>query len=223
MNWKIPVAVLTAAAVIVGVVALATSDDGDSDKPTITIAEHTDGAFTTGMVPHHEDAIEMAKIAQENAEHRQVKMLAGDIIAAQESEIAKLTAANDRLFGEPVSETDHGDLGLDESEMGMDMDPAELEQAKPFDRAFIDMMVLHHQGAIRMARVELAQGQDPELQSIASAIIEAQASEIREMNAWRQSWYGAPSPAGGVPPEGESSDSNSAGHDMDPMEGMEGM
>jgi len=34
-----------------------------------------------------------------------------------------------------------------------------LEEAIPFDRAFIDAMIPHHQGAIRMARLELARVQ----------------------------------------------------------------
>jgi uncharacterized protein (DUF305 family) len=54
------------------------------------------------------------------------------------------------------------------------------------------MMIPHHQGAIRMARIELAQGEDEELTELATAIIEAQSHEIEEMNSWRERWYGAP-------------------------------
>ncbi len=34
---------------------------------------------------------------------------------------------------------------------------------------------------------------------MSKAIISAQSKEIREMNRWRQSWYGSASPAGGIP------------------------
>jgi len=44
---------------------------------------------------------------------------------------------------------------------------------------------------------------DGELEELATAIIEAQSHEIEEMNSWREDWYGASSPAGGVPPEDE--------------------
>lgn len=84
------------------------------------------------------------------------------------------------------------------AERGRDR-PAAAGSAKPFDRQFIDMMVPNHQGAIRMARVELKRGKNTHLREIASAIVKAQAKEIREMNAWRTDWYGAPSPSGGVP------------------------
>jgi uncharacterized protein (DUF305 family) len=84
-------------------------------------------------------------------------------------------------------------------DMGMSMKMGALKDAKPFDRAFIDEMIPHHQGAIRMARAELAKGSDPELKKVATAIVAAQKKEIAQMNSWREQWYGSPSPAGGVP------------------------
>jgi uncharacterized protein (DUF305 family) len=50
-----------------------------------------------------------------------------------------------------------------------------------------------------MARAELAKGKHCQLRRIARNIVRDQAKEICTMNAWRQAWYGAPSPAGGVP------------------------
>jgi uncharacterized protein (DUF305 family) len=65
--------------------------------------------------------------------------------------------------------------------MGMDGDPSMLEDADPFDTAFIEMMIPHHEGAIAMAQVELDKGSDPELKALAQDIIEAQKREIGEM------------------------------------------
>jgi uncharacterized protein (DUF305 family) len=96
----------------------------------------------------------------------------------------------------------------------MDDDASMLEDAKPFDREFIDMMIPHHQGAIRMARVELEKGENRELKELAESIIDAQAKEIDEMNTWRVEWFGAVSPAGGVPAEEDGGDERSGGHGM---------
>ncbi len=52
------------------------------------------------------------------------------------------------------------------------------------DKDFATMMLPHHQGAIDMARVELAYGKDPMLRKLAGAIIKAQETEIAEMQAW---------------------------------------
>ncbi len=192
-------------ALVAGFLLLGGGDDAE--------ATETDGAFTTDMTPHHEMAIEMAEVAQQRAEHPEIQQLADDIVSTQQGEIEQLDAIHQRLFDEPVSEGDHGTLGLDEAAMGMSMDTSALETANPFDREFIDEMIPHHQGAIQMARIELADGEDQEAKDLANAIISAQSEEIEQMNSWREKWYGAPSPAGGVPAEGEAVPSHDAmGH-----------
>jgi uncharacterized protein (DUF305 family) len=145
------------------------------------------------MVPHHESAIEMAKIAQKRADRQPIAQLAEDIVAAQDREIGQMRDIKERLIVEGVKK---GDLGMSEDMKGMHTDAGMLEDAKPFDREFIDMMVPHHQGAIRMARVELDKGQNAELKKIAQAIVDSQAKEIEEMNAFRTDRYGSPSKAG---------------------------
>lgn len=195
-NLTLVVAALLAA--LVAAIALAACGDGEDSSAD---AKQTDGAFVVAMVPHHESAIEMAETASREGEHREVKELARQIIATQAAEIDDMEVIHQRLFGEPIGQASHGTLGMSAHEMGMHMDAAGLMGAKPFDREFIDMMVPHHQGAIRMARVQLAQGEDPELMQLAESIIAAQAGEIDEMNRWRTEWYGKPSPAGGMPPE----------------------
>jgi uncharacterized protein (DUF305 family) len=84
-------------------------------------------------------------------------------------------------------------MGMSESQMGMDMDPASLNDAKPLDRAFIDMMVPHHEGAVRMAKQQLEDGMKPQLRSMAEGIISAQRKEIAQMREWRKAWYGSAS------------------------------
>ncbi|MGI9020658.1 MAG: DUF305 domain-containing protein [Solirubrobacterales bacterium] len=190
---------LLACALAPAILLVAGCGGDDADEAAV----ETDGAFIVEMTAHHESAIEMAKMAEERAQHPEIRKLAGDILASQREEIDLLAGIHQRLFADPVEEGDHGTLGLEPHEAGMEMNTAELESARPFDRAFIDMMVPHHQGAIRMARVQLDQGQDVQLYDIAQSIIDVQSREIEEMNSWREEWYGAPSPAGGVPTEGE--------------------
>ena len=47
-----------------------------------------DADFVRGMIPHHQGAIDMAKILKENGKDPELKKLADDIITAQEKEIA---------------------------------------------------------------------------------------------------------------------------------------
>ncbi len=74
---------------------------------------------------------------------------------------------------------------------GMSMGDGMLPAGPNFDRTFIDNMVPHHQGAIAMARVELAKGKRAPLRTLARSIIASQSGEIRLMKTWRQRWYGS--------------------------------
>lgn len=58
------------------------------------------------------------------------------------------------------------------------------------DKAFLSGMIVHHEGAVAMARAVLANGKHPELKQMAEAIISAQTTEIAQMKAWQKSWYG---------------------------------
>ena len=53
------------------------------------------------------------------------------------------------------------------------------------DMDFSMMMIPHHQSAIDMARIELEQGDDPEMRAMAEMIIEAQEKEIEQLKAWQ--------------------------------------
>ncbi len=59
-----------------------------------------DERFIQAMIPHHEGAIAMAKDAQQKAEHPEIRMLAEDIITAQESEIAQMKQWQQEWFGQ---------------------------------------------------------------------------------------------------------------------------
>ncbi len=58
-----------------------------------------DQRFITAMIAHHEGALAMAKDAQQRAEHAEIKTLAGQIIAAQEQEIAQMRQWEQQWFG----------------------------------------------------------------------------------------------------------------------------
>jgi uncharacterized protein (DUF305 family) len=192
-----------AAALAVLIAAVVVGCGGD-DESSAANTEATDDAFLAAMTEHHDAALEMAEIAQAQAQHSDVRRLADEIVAAQTDEIDQMAAIHERITGEPVDHADHGSLGMEEHEMGMSMAPMELKGAKPFDREFLDAMIPHHQGAIRMSQIVIDQGSDAEIRAMAEGIIEAQSSEIEEMNEWRERWYGAESPAGGVPDEMDS-------------------
>jgi len=59
-----------------------------------------------------------------------------------------------------------------------------------FDRAFLAEMIVHHEGAVEMAKLALTNAKHQEIKDLAEAIISAQNTEIGEMKSWQKSWYG---------------------------------
>ena len=183
------------ALITVLLVALVAGCGGDGDGDTAS-SSGTDRAFTSDMIPHHKSAVIMAKTAKERSKRPEIQKLADEIIRAQDSEIAQMQAIDKRLADAGKK---RGKLGGG-AMMGMGNE-ASLKTAEPFDRAFIDMMIPHHQSAVEMSRIELAKGEDDETKKLATAIIAAQAKEIEQMNSYRKAWFGSASPSGGVPAE----------------------
>lgn len=69
------------------------------------------------------------------------------------------------------------------------MDHGSISMAAPFDAMFIDGMIVHHQGAIDMAKDAQTKATKPEIKALTKAIIKAQDAEIKQMQTWRKQWY----------------------------------
>ena len=179
--------VAVAVAVPFGAVACS-SDDSTVAAPEGEVADapHNDAdiTFVQGMVPHHEQAVEMASLATDRAEDPRVLDLASRIEAAQAPEIDQMTALLSS-WGEERSDAEHGGMEMG-SGYGMmsedDMEALEAASGVEFDRMFLTMMVEHHEGAIAMAETEISDGENPDAIALAEAIVTAQMGEIEEMS-----------------------------------------
>ncbi|MCX9082840.1 MAG: DUF305 domain-containing protein [Candidatus Methanoperedens sp.] len=151
-----------------------------------------DRHFIEQMIPHHNDAILMAEIALKQAEHEEIKGLAVNISRTQSEENAMMREWYKSWYDKDVP-VDSSSMGMGRGMGGMMDDGTDiktLENAKPFDKEFIEQMIPHHQMAIMMATM-LLQGTDrKEMKTLAQAIIDAQSREIGQMRLWYRSWYG---------------------------------
>ncbi len=149
--------------------------------------EYSDELFIDSMVPHHVGAVDMAEVALENAEHEEIMKLSREIVSAQQAEIKELKSIKKEEFG--TSDVPMSMNMKDMMDMGMMMNPEDLAKENPFDKAFIDNMIPHHQSAIEMAEVAAKNTDNTRIKELASNIIEAQRREIAQMKQWRKDWY----------------------------------
>lgn len=143
-----------------------------------------DVMFAQMMIPHHEQAVEMAEIALGKTDaSSQVRELATAIKQAQDPEIQTMAGWLEKWgAATPMGGMDHGGTG---SGMMSDADMEALEQASgaAFDEKWVSMMIAHHEGAIDMAQDVLATTDDSQVKALADAIIKAQTEEITKMRA----------------------------------------
>ena len=149
--------------------------------------KYSDERFIDAMVPHHQGAIAMARVALKHAEHEEIIVLSRNIVSTQQAEIEELKAIKKEEFG-----TSNVPMEMSPQQMrsmGMMMNPQSLADEKPFDEAFIDAMIPHHQSAIEMAKVANQESENPRIKELAGNIVSAQNREIEQMKQWRQRWY----------------------------------
>jgi len=155
--------------------------------------QNIDRHFIEEMIPHHEGAIEMAKIALEKSNRSEIISLANNIIEAQQRENKQMGDWYRNWFGEEPSNSSgmggmmgHGHMAM--HMVGMEGDLDELKSAENFDLEFISQMIPHHEMAIMMARMLSASTDRQEMKTLADDIITSQSQEIEMMRGWLEAW-----------------------------------
>ncbi|WP_091026450.1 DUF305 domain-containing protein [Nocardioides szechwanensis] len=180
------------ALLLAGVLTLAScgDDDGTPEGGDSAGAEFNDAdvQFAQDMIPHHEQAVLMAEMAESHADSAEVKDLAAGIEAAQGPEIETMTRwLEDWGQDAPSGDMGHGDMGhgsasqmpgmMDEDALS-DLDGA---MGGDWDQMFLTMMIEHHEGAIEMAQAEQSDGENADAIALAEQIESGQTAEIEVM------------------------------------------
>jgi uncharacterized protein (DUF305 family) len=140
-----------------------------------------DVMFAQMMIPHHEQAVDMSDMVLSKSNiNPEVEALAKQIKAAQQPEIDMMNAWLETWGRIPMPEGSHhstSDGMMSEEQM------QELDEAKSADgqRLFLEGMIRHHQGAIKMAQAEIALGKNPDAITLAKNIADSQQAEAHTM------------------------------------------
>jgi uncharacterized protein (DUF305 family) len=154
-------------------------------------AQHNDAdvGFAQAMVPHHQQAIEMAEVALERAQDAEVRALAEQIRATHDPQLTTLTGFLESWGATPA---DDGMAGMeDHSGMSGMMGQGDMEalagaSGAAFDSMFLEMMIAHHEGAVADAQRAVAEGANTQVKELAAQIVSDQTAEIEQIGRLQQ-------------------------------------
>lgn len=152
--------------------------DSDHVKaPDVATYNGADTAFVQMMIVHHNQALEMARLAPERAGDPELRALAARIEASQRPEVlwmqSWLTAR--KL---PPGNPSHDHATMPGMQTPANMSALAGLTGDAFDRKFVTMMTDHHQGAVRMAGDVMRAGSDEQLREVAGEMSLEQRIEI---------------------------------------------
>ncbi len=138
---------------------------------------NTDVMFLEMMIPHHEQAIDLAHLAEKNTTNSEILALAELIDEEQHGEVDQMAA----WLGNPMMD-DHSHAGHEMMGMLTDeqMETLAIATGAEFDKLFLEGMILHHEGAIDMAQMILASKND-EVRKLGESIVKSQTEQIEQM------------------------------------------
>jgi uncharacterized protein (DUF305 family) len=163
------------------------ADHQPTDEPVITGEpagfNADDVAFATNMIPHHQQAVELSALVPDRSTDPELIELAKQISAAQQPEIETMKVFLVQWKENPDTGSGHGGHGSTMQGMVDEATMTKLESLNgaEFDTLWLESMISHHQGAIEMAKAEIANGDNVDAKRLAQTIIDTQQAEIGQM------------------------------------------
>ena len=136
-----------------------------------------DEMFLEMMIPHHDQAVEMAHLADKNTKNQDILELAQAIDEEQHKEVELMSGWLGKTGGHEHSHEGHTMDGMLSPEQ---METLENAKDAEFDKLFLEGMILHHEGAIEMTQM-VVESSNKEIRDLAESIISSQTAQIEKM------------------------------------------
>ncbi|GAB3285349.1 DUF305 domain-containing protein [Parasphingorhabdus pacifica] len=147
----------------------------------------TDKEFAQQLLTHHEQLVELAGLAERNAQDPRIKELAAEIQQSESAEIGELEAWLAATAGEE-SDSAPEDAEGSGAELPSALSPEELDQLREirgseFDRRWQQAVLALEEGALQVAKTELDEGSDEEMRALAEKIVSEQPAQIDKVKS----------------------------------------
>jgi uncharacterized protein (DUF305 family) len=195
------VVAVVAGAVALGYVVGNSGTSGTSAPSTTSV----DAGFARDMSTHHQQAITMAAYTRDNTTNSAIKVLAYDIESSQTFQVGEMQGWLDvwgltRNSDHPMAwMAGHAHLQSDGLMPGMatpaQMTALQSTHGTALDILFLQLMIHHHQGGIPMAQYAQQHATQSYVRDLAQSMINAQSSEIVQMEQMLRTLGGSPLPA----------------------------
>jgi uncharacterized protein (DUF305 family) len=171
---------LLAAVLLLSSCSSSESGDHTDHESGAQASNAADVAFATDMISHHQQAVEMSGLVANRSTNPAVIALAADIAAAQGPEIETMKGFLAR-WNAPLVGAGHDGMQMQGMVDDATMTRLASLRGNAFDVLWLNSMIGHHEGAIDMAKAEIADGVDPDAKRLAQQIVAAQTAEVAQM------------------------------------------
>lgn len=137
--------------------------------------------FMNMMIVHHDQAIEMADLAENRTNNTKILNLSKDIFEAQTSENQQMNEWMQQLGYNPGNHHKMAGMATEE-----EMNQLKNSKGTEFNQLFAELMIEHHEGGIAMAQNFKQSGQNQQLKEMQLQMIDAQKEEIDKMQKWQR-------------------------------------
>lgn len=156
--------------------------------------------FLTGMIPHHHQSVEMARMALSKAHHADLRTFAQFLEPVQRQHIEKMTQFLRDWYGHQPNEqygrsSDVMDriavplLHGDTPDFASRVLHLKMLDGPAFDVEFMQTLSIHHAAGIAMAAPVLMAAHHEDLHHLAQELVISQGQDIRQLDRWLKEWY----------------------------------
>ncbi|CAM3896771.1 DUF305 domain-containing protein [Kibdelosporangium persicum] len=190
---------LIAAASLIGLAACGSTEPGTASPAAPSARQAAEAApkaapaggfndvdvmFLQMMIPHHEQGMEMVRLAGKQAARPEIRDLVGAIEVTQADEARNMTAWLTQ-WGKPATadpnadaHVNHGGLPATNAEVIADL--AKSSGAE-FETKFLTLFTGHQGAAVEMARREIKEGASQPVKDLADRIVKSRTGQIQQM------------------------------------------